>query len=206
MYLRKISIKLICFLCLLSLIGCKHKIADTDFMDQQITNHQTTCPSFVDKQTTNKQSGTQLMRTNDTQDGIFVDDLLDSIEMLGKTASETGIPREVIDTESKFYIHTYLDGNIFGTKDYGILHFDEMEDDYLAKSIWIHIGNLGYDECKTQLSKKFGNSTEEGEEPFVEIDGGAVTWVIYRFQDIELRLSAASKRDFTELNIEKLTD
>jgi hypothetical protein len=206
MCLRKISIKLICFLCLLSLIGCKQKIADTDFGKKQTTNHQTTCTSLVDQQTTNKKSGTQLMIINETQDGIFVDDLLDSIEMLGKIASEIGIPREVIDTESKFYIHTYLDGNIFGTKDYGILHFDETADDYLAKSIWIHVGNLGYDECKTRLSKKYGNPTEEGEEPFVEIDGGAVTWATYRFQNIELRLSAASERDFTELNIEKLTD
>jgi hypothetical protein len=45
--------------------------------------------------------------------------------MLGKTATEIGIPREVINIKSEFYIHTYIDGYIFGTQNYGVLHFDK---------------------------------------------------------------------------------
>ena len=68
---------------------------------------------------------TAMMVINDTADGIMLDDLLESIEMLGKTATEIGIPREVINTEKSYYIKTYIDGYIFGTKDYGILQFEE---------------------------------------------------------------------------------
>ncbi len=194
MALRKKTIMVICFLCLLCLTGCKHEIVGTDVLDSR---------------TDDKASGTQMMQINDTKDGILVADILECIEMLGKTAQEIGIPREVINIESKSYIRTYVDGNIFGTKDYGILHFEDMgtdKDGYLAKSIWIHIKNAGYDECKRRLSEKFGSPVDEGENPFVEVDGGAVTWAFYQFEDIEIRLSSASQRNYVEINIEKITD
>ena len=178
MVLRKMLIKIICFLCLISLFGCKAKTSCTDFTDRQTatnkkskTNMQTTGKkNETNKQTINKESEISKIRINDTEDGIIVDDLLDCVEMLGKTAAEIGIPRKVIDTESKFYIKTYIDGYIFGTEDYGILHFDDIEnnaEDYLAKSIWIHVKNVGYAECKRQLSIKFGNPIEEGENPLL---------------------------------------
>jgi len=194
MTLRKLAIVMICCLCLLCFIGCKQDTADTD---------------FTNKQTINMDGETTMMTINDTADGIILDDLLESIEMLGKTATEIGIPREVINTEKSYYIKTYIDGYIFGTKDYGILQFDEMgddKDDYLAKSIWIHVKKVGYDECKRQLSDKFGNPIKEGDNPYVEIDGGAVTWASYQFQDITIRLSSASQRDYIEIKIEKLSD
>ena len=217
MVLRKMLIKIICFLCLISLFGCKAKTSCTDFTDRQTatnkkskTNMQTTGKkNETNKQTINKESEISKIRINDTEDGIIVDDLLDCVEMLGKTAAEIGIPSEVINDESKYYIKTYLDGNIFGTEDYGILHFDERgsaKSDYLAKSIWIHVKNVGYDECKIQLSNKFGDPIDEGDNPYVEVDGGAVTWTFYKFQDIEIRLSSASQRDYIEIDIEKLMD
>lgn len=107
--------------------------------------------NFEDRQTAEKEGGAAMIRINDTGDGIVVDDLLACIEMLGKTAAEIGIPREVINIESKYYIRTYVDGSIFGTKDYGILQFDNARndpDDYLMKRIWIHIKHSGYGECK----------------------------------------------------------
>ena len=188
MTLRKTTITIICFLRLI------YFVAGMD---------------FVDGQTADKKNGTKMIRINHDGDGIIVDDLLECIEMLGQTSTEIGIPREVINTEIKAYIRTYVDGNIFGTKDYGILHFNEIgndKDDYLAESIWIHVKHVGYDECKKRLSEKFGNPTGEGENPFVEVDGGAVKWTIYRFQDIEIRLSSASQRNYIEINIEKRMD
>ncbi|MGB4610099.1 MAG: hypothetical protein ACOX3H_04860 [Saccharofermentanales bacterium] len=244
MFTKKMFTKIICFLCLLCLIGCTDKTAGTDYTDKQTTNKdslttkQTTSnkeslttkqkttnresltsdkESITTKQTTtnkenvttNKESLTKMIKINNTGDGVIVDDLLECVEMLGKTAADIGIPSKVINDESKYYIKTYIDGNIFGTEDYGILHFDDMgstKDDYLAKSIWIHVKNVGYEECKRQLSIKFGNPIEEGENPFVEVDGGAVTWALYKFQDIEIRLSSASQRDYIEIDIEKFTD
>jgi hypothetical protein len=100
MTLRKLAIVMICCLCLLCFIGCKQDTADTD---------------FTNKQTINMDGETTMMTINDTADGIILDDLLESIEMLGKTATEIGIPREVINTEKSYYIKTYIDGYIFGT-------------------------------------------------------------------------------------------
>ena len=213
MVLRKIFTRIICFLWLLCLIGCTDKTAGTDYTDKQTTNKdsitykQTT--TNHESLTTSKESITKMIKVNNTGDGVIVDDILECVEMLGKTAAEIGIPSEVINDESKYYIKTYLDGNIFGTEDYGILHFDERgsaKSDYLAKSIWIHVKNVGYDECKIQLSNKFGDPIDEGDNPYVEVDGGAVTWTFYKFQDIEIRLSSASQRDYIEIDIEKLMD
>ncbi|NLJ70420.1 MAG: hypothetical protein GX328_03015 [Clostridiaceae bacterium] len=224
MVIKKMSIKIICFLFLLCLIGCTDKTAGTDYTNKQtknkdsITNKQTTTNkeslttdkgSATNKQTSNKGGEMNKIRINATGDGIIVEDLLDCVEMLGKTAAEIGIPSEVINDESKYYIKTYIDGNIFGTEDYGILHFADVgsdKNDYLAKSIWIHVKNVGYDECKRQLSKKFGDPIEEGENPYVEVDGGAVTWTFYKYQDIEVRLSSASQRDYIEIDIDKIAD
>ncbi len=187
---RKTAIILTFLLCLLCFAGCKQGTVDTD------------------TQITTKESETNMMQINDTKDGIIVDDLLECVDMLGKAATEIGIPKEVINNEKSYYIRTYVDGNIFGTKDYGILQFDVSndQDDYLAKSIWIHVKHVGYDKCKIQLSEKFGNPVGEGEKPYVEIDGGAVTWADYRLPGIGIRLSSASNRDYIEINIEKLTD
>lgn len=147
-----------------------------------------------------------MIKINESGDGIVVDNLLDCIEMLGKTAAEIGVPIEAINTESKYYIRTYVDGNIFDTQDYGILHFEELNsgrEEYLAKSLWIHVKHLNYDECKIRLTKQYGNSIKEGENPFVEADGGAVRWAVYLFRDVRIRLSAASQRNYTEINVEK---
>ena len=81
-----------------------------------------------------------------------------------------------------------------------VLGFDNV-DDYVAKSIWLHIKKVGYDESKKQLTERFGSPTDEGENPYVEIDGGAVRWAIYQHKEIEIRLSSASERDFVEISV-----
>ena len=186
--------KLICFLFLLCLIGCKRDNAISDLVDN----------TLVDK--TNE---AEMNTIDDTEDGFVVGDLLDSIEMLGKTASQIGIPRVIINTKSEYSISAYLDGHIFGTEDYGILYFDDVTDnvdDYVAKSIWLHIKKVGYDESKKQLTERFGSPTDEGENPYVEIDGGAVRWAIYQHKEIEIRLSSASERDFVEISARRLNE
>lgn len=214
MDLKRMATTIICFLCLLCFFGCNNELVDTDPVDRQTaaTESETQTTRIKESETKTtviKESETKMARINDTKDGIVVDDLLDCIDMLGKTATEIGIPIEVINTESKYFTKTYIDGNIFGTKDYGVLYFDVVsngKDDYLAESMWIHIKNAGYNECKRQLSERFGNPISEGDNPYVEIDGGAVTWAYYQHPNVRIRLSSASKRDYVEIQIEKLTD
>ena len=80
MVFKRMTAKIICFLCiLLSLMGCKNEIGGTDFIDKQTTGK----TDFADKQTVNKESQTEMIKINDTGDGILVDDLLECIDMLG---------------------------------------------------------------------------------------------------------------------------
>ena len=214
MDLRRMVTTIVCFLCLLCFFGCNKEPVDTDPVDRHTaateSEKQATGIKESETKTTGiKESETKMIGINDTRDGIIVDDILDCIDMLGKTAAEIGIPIGVINTESKYFTKTYIDGNIFGTKDYGVLYFDVVsngKDDYLAESMWIHIKNISYNECKRQLSERFGNPISEGDNPYVEIDGGAVTWAYYQHPDVKIRLSSASKRDYVEIHIEKLTD
>ena len=91
-----------------------------------------------------------MMAINDTADGNILDDLLESIEMLGKTATEIGIPREVINTEKSYYIKTYIDGYIFGTKDYAycILTIWATIRMIILRKVFGYTLKVGYDECK----------------------------------------------------------
>ncbi len=186
--------KVICFLSLLCLMGCQQDTTNSDMIDNGLNN---------------QNDAKKLLKINDSKDGVVVDDLLDSMEMLGKTASEIGIPKEIIKTESKSFITTYLDGYIFGTKDYGILNFENLNkksDDYLAKSVWIHIKELNYEESNKQLRERFGEPVEDGQNPYVKSGEGAVEWSIYRSNDIEIRLFSASERDYVEMSITKINN
>lgn len=129
--------------------------------------------------------------------------------MLGKTATEIGIPRKAIDTEHSFYIATYIDGNIFGVKGYADLLFDDLsegKDDYLAEKLWIYTKELNYDECKILLSEKFGEPLGEVEIPYAQVNYGALTRADFRFQDYVIELSTASELDHISIKIEKYVD
>ncbi len=194
MTLRKMAVSITCFLLLLCLMGCNYETDDTD---------------FTNRQTTTKESETKMTGTNVTVESITVDDLLECIDMLGKTATEIGIPREAIDTEHSFYIATHIDGNIFGAKGYANLLFDEVSDgkgEYLANKLWIYTKELNYDECKILLSEKFGEPLGEVEIPYAQVNHGALTWTDFRFQDLAIELSTASELHHISIKIEKITD
>lgn len=150
-------------------------------------------------------NGEGMLPVNETKDGIIVDDILECRHMIGKTAEESGIPESVISEKMHGFLQTYADGNIFGTKDYGIIYFAKADDGNpgIADSVWIHIKNTGYEDCYTELQKLFGDPISEGEEPYVEANGGAVMWAVFRDGEYELKLSSASEREYTEINITK---
>lgn len=187
--MRKLAIMMICILSLLCLLGCQEKAESTD-------------PVY--EKTNIEDDETGRFKSNDSKDGIVLDDLLDSIDMLGKTAKEIGIPKGVINTESKVTIKTYMDGNIFGMEDYGILFFDETDNEqFVVERAWIHIKETSYNECKGLLNEKFGDPVEEVYTPYTEVNGGAVEWAYYQYEDVGIRLSSASERNYRELHLEK---
>lgn len=192
MALRNTAMKLVtCFLCLVCLTGCQH---GTDSEDSR---------------TTTTESETEMTQAKETVESIVVDDLLECIDMLGKTATEIGIAREAIDTEHSFYIATYFDGNIFGVKGYADLLFDDVSDsndDYLAKQLLIFTKEINYDECKIRLAEKFGDPLGETSIPYAQVNYGALKWTDYRFKDIAIELSTASELKHIQIQIEKKTD
>ena len=140
---------------------------------------------------------------NETNDGILTDDILDCKDMLGMSAKEAGIPGTVIDTKSFPVPKTYVDGKIFDTKDYGVIYFSKNDSGEPDKvdSIWIHIKGMGFDQCFEELKKLYGQPPDEGETPYVEADGGAVMWAEFQDGDTVIRLSNASERDYSEIEI-----
>ncbi len=159
---------------------------------------------------TSKEAGTgidggndKMLPVNETNDGVLIEDILDCRDMLGKKPEEAGIPVTVIDTKSFPVPKTYADGNIFGLKDYGVIYFsrDDAGEPDQADSIWIHIKGVGFEQCREELEKLYGKPFDEGETPYVEADGGAVMWAKFRDGDAVLRLSNASERDYSEIEI-----
>ncbi|MDI9470111.1 MAG: hypothetical protein QM296_07890 [Bacillota bacterium] len=142
----------------------------------------------------------------DRVENIRLDDLLQGIDMLGKTAAESGIPKCAVSIERKYYPQTVIIGNIFGVEGSATLYFSDVRDgadDCRAKRLWILTSNLNFDECKDRLSEKFGKPLAEGEIPYAVVNHGAVTWADFRFQDLCLRLSSASEDHFIRIEIEK---
>ncbi len=146
-----------------------------------------------------------MLPVNETNDGVLIDDILDCKDMLGMTAKEAGIPETVIDTKTFPVPKTYAAGKILGMKDYGVIYFsknDSGEPDKI-NHIWIHIKEKGFEQCRGELEKLYGQPFDEGETPYVEADGGAVVWAKYQDGDIILRLSNASERDYSEIEIRR---
>lgn len=140
----------------------------------------------------------ETMQINESKDGVIVGELLDCAEFLGQTASEIGIPKSVIKDDIVFH-KTYLDGTFLGKKDYAILYFDENSEK--TDRLWIHIGESTFSECENILKERFGQETGSGEEPYAEVNGGAVLWRTYETDKLQIRLSTASQRTYAEISI-----
>ena len=56
-----------------------------------------------------------------------------------------------------------------------------------------------YEDLREMLIRSYGEPTEEGEEPYAESNGGAVTYCWFNHPAGTLRLSAASEQDFLEI-------
>lgn len=148
-----------------------------------------------------KKDNVVISNTNTTSEasntGFIVGELLDTYELLGKSASEIGIPAELIEKR-----RAYLDGTFLGTTDYAIIHMDEKMpvESSIAESIWIHVGKVSYDDCRLALIERFGKPLNEGEEPYVEVNGGAVTWCSFETENISIELREGSARGYREID------
>ena len=69
----------------------------------------------------------------------------------------------------------------------------------VVESMNFYVETGSYDELRQMLVSAYGEPTDEGEEPYVESNGGAVAYCWFEHPAGTLRLSAASEYDFMEI-------
>ena len=67
----------------------------------------------------------------------------------------------------------------------------------LVESISLYISDLDFLSLQALLADRYGEPTEEGEEPYAEANGGAVTYCWFEHPAGSLRLSMGSEQDFS---------
>ena len=140
-------------------------------------------------------------KIEENNDGFVVGDLLATYELLGKTKEEMGIPDELIRSYAGWE-EAYLDGTLLTTTDYGVIHFKPNDSNILvADSIWIHVGEVKYQDCLKALIERFGEPIDDGQEPYVEVNGGSVRWITFEYESFLIKFSQASERNYCEINI-----
>jgi len=69
----------------------------------------------------------------------------------------------------------------------------------VVESMKFYVETGSYDDLRQMLVSAYGEPTDEGEEPYVESNGGAVAYCWFEHPAGTLRLSAASEYDFMEI-------
>lgn len=67
----------------------------------------------------------------------------------------------------------------------------------LVESISLYISDPDFLSLQALLADRYGEPTEEGEEPYAEANGGAVTYCWFEHPAGSLRLSMGSEQDFS---------
>lgn len=135
--------------------------------------------------------------------GIYQsNNVLKFADLIGKTAAETGIDEKFIQS-SLGYLKIVFDGKLFDYDAYGSVYFSYTTDDTVSHvhTVYIHSKDIEYDECRTKLAEVYGNVRDENEEPFVEVNGGAVTRCFFDGEGFEVMLSKASEQDYVAVTI-----
>ena len=136
----------------------------------------------------------------------YVQNVLDLSAWLGKTAAETGIDEKYIkgDYDS---LNVAFNGMLFDKNAYGTFYFsyDHTDPDALStvNDIYIHTKEMDYEEAKAKLTEVYGSCYDEFEEPYVEVNGGAVTRCYFNGEGFTIKLASASERDYIDVIISK---
>lgn len=69
----------------------------------------------------------------------------------------------------------------------------------MVESMHFYVETVSYEELRQILVSSYGEPTDEGEEPYAEANGGAVSYCWFDYPAGPLRLSSASERDYVEI-------
>ncbi|MCF0135555.1 MAG: hypothetical protein HUJ69_03935 [Lachnospiraceae bacterium] len=201
----QVTIALLLILALCGLLaGCSGRKQGTTSTENLAGAHgSNTGDSGQEASSANSSSSEPADASSTTSDGFPVEDLLTAWQYLGQTPGEIGIPLELI-REYVSWSEAYLDGPILWTLDYGIIHFTPAQQNAspVATSIWLHVKEVPYADILAALTDSFGEPVAEGQEPYAEINGGAVFWHDFETENLRIRLSQASEREYLEITFE----
>ena len=60
---------------------------------------------------------------------------------------------------------------------------------------------MDYSEVREILIERYGEPTDEGEEPYVESNGGAVLYSWFEYSGGTVHLASGSEQDFLEITV-----
>lgn len=137
-----------------------------------------------------------------TVNELYVGELLDCVGWIGKTGSELETADAFVKQDGLFRSVT-LNGNLVGGYAYGSAYFDfyDDHDDPVVDRVYLQSEALNFETCKNGLAEHLGEPDGEGEKPYAEVDGGAVTWCTFTTDTAVLDLSSGSERDYIEITI-----
>lgn len=132
-----------------------------------------------------------------------LEDLLATADWLGKTREETGIPAECM--EEHIYLKAGVIGNLFGQDAYGSVYFTDPKEseERRVEKIHLYTGKLTFPAMKEYLKAVYEEPVSDGEEPYVEVNGGAIQFAVFEAETgYRVRLTKGSIRSYVELTIE----
>lgn len=150
----------------------------------------------------NIMGGTETVNTDHDHLTYYTDNVLELSDFLGKTFKETGLDEKYVrgDIDS---LNVAFDGKLFDKAAYGTFYFSYDHTDNDAKStvktIYIHTKEMDYNEAKEKLSEIYGEAKDEFEEPYVEVNGGAVMRCFFNAEGYTVKLASASEYDYIDI-------
>jgi len=121
--------------------------------------------------------------TNGWEEPKMSEDVLRYLDWPGQDVSELELDGAWLEVEGDGYSGAvYLDGT-------------------RVEGFHLFIDGASYEELHAMLTERCGEATDEGEEPYAEANGGAVTYSWFQYKTGTIRLSSASERDYVEIEM-----
>lgn len=141
-------------------------------------------------------------RTKAEQNLYVFDNVLDSAGLLGKSVAESGIDEKYFQKEIFFELK--FGGKLF-SKEAGncsiVYNQRDDEGEYFADTVYIYSYEVGFDEAAQELTKLYGEPTGTGEEPYVETNGGALSWADFENDGLKIKLTQGSENDYISITV-----
>ena len=157
-----------------------------------ITNGKMECKMFDGSEMTlelTDEIPTADMEIEPAAEVLHGDDLEVTLDWLGKPAAELSLSAETVSTQ--YEVETVFNADAVT----GTLWVEAGR----VQDMHLYLDSIGYEELRDWMIERFGEPTEEGEEPYAAANGGAVSFAWFRHPSGTLCLRAGSENDYLEI-------